>query len=485
MEEQRQQNQNNNQNQNAAYSYYQPQYYSVYNNPENERLMQELREKKEKELRKQEKKEQKKAKKAAGKNGGFMKRLGTLVLSAIVFGVVAGGTMYGINYAGIKLFGEKETVKSEAQADEDLDKIEDILDESNSGNPDHIISSTSDSVVNEADMEEYSNIYDVRGVVKRCMPSVVTIVNTYTAEYSYWGQSYEQEEQSSGTGIIIGQSDTELLLVSNHHVVADADELIITFIDGTTAEAHIKGSDADMDIAVIAISLNTLTQETMEAIAIAVLGDSDTLEVGEPAIAIGNALGYGQSVTTGVISAVNRELEIEGVMHTLVQTDAAINPGNSGGALLNLNGEVVGINSNKIGGTTIEGMGYAIPISLVKELIEELSLKETLIKVEEGKEGYLGIYGQNVTDDVSSMYEIPIGVYISQVIEDSGAEDAGLRRGDIIVKLNDTTIKSMDDLTGILQYYEAGTTVQITIQRKKAGIYQEKVVDLVLGKRSE
>ena len=223
----------------------------------------------------------------------------------------------------------------------------------------------------------------------------------------------------------------------------------------------------------------------MEAIAIAVLGDSDALEVGEPAIAIGNALGYGQSVTTGVISAVNRELEIEGVMHTLVQTDAAINPGNSGGALLNLNGEVVGINSNKIGGTTIEGMGYAIPISLVKELIEELSLKETLIKVEEGKEGYLGIYGQNVTDDVSSMYEIPIGVYISQVIEDSGAEAAGLRRGDIIVKLNDTTIKSMDDLTGILQYYEAGTTVQITIQRKKAGIYQEKVVDLVLGKRSE
>ena len=324
---------------------------------------------------------------------------------------------------------------------------------------------------------------DVSDVATICMPSVVSIINTYTTAYNYFGQRYEETSQASGTGIIIGQSETELLIVTNYHVIANADRLDVTFIDTTSAVANLKGYDEDMDIAVVAIQLADMSDSTIQSIAIAILGDSDSLKVGEPAIAIGNALGYGQSVTLGVISALNRELMIDGVNHVLIQTDAAINPGNSGGALVNSRGEVIGINSNKIGGSTVEGMGYAIPISLVRDLIDELSLKETLIKVESGQEGYLGIYGMNVTDEVYEMYDIPKGAYITQVIEGGAAETAGLMRGDIITALEDKQIESMEDLSRYLQYYAAGTRVTITYQRKENGYYREHTVSLTLGEK--
>lgn len=408
-----------------------------------------------------------------------VRRFVAVCMSAVLFGVLAGGTMYGVNYAGIRLFGSGNEQSQASGMEESAGEIAE-----NAAQTSQTIASTADGVIDYADQEISASVIDVSDVVKKCMPSAVSIVNTYTTTVNYYGQRYEQTGQAGGTGIIIGQSDTELLLVTNYHVVADTDELMITFIDETTAQAYIKGYDENVDIAVIAIPLTSLTNDTLNAIAIAVLGDSDALEVGEPAIVIGNAMGYGQSVTSGVISALNRELVIDNVTRTLIQTDAAINPGNSGGALLNMQGEVVGISSNKIGATTVEGMCYAIPISLVKDLIEELSLKETLVKVEEGSEGYMGIYGQNVTTDVNEMYDIPIGVYISSVIEGEAAEACGLQRGDVITAINGTTITTMDELTSLLEYYAAGTTIELTVQSKETGAYVEKTVQLTLGQRA-
>lgn len=419
------------------------------------------------------------------KKSGTGKRVLTTLLCAIIFGVIAGGSALGIYFGGKAIWdkddsGTKKQENTEQVANNDSnDNNESKVDE------DQTIIASTDAIIN---VPVNNNMYvtDVSGVAASCMPSVVSIVNSYTTQYSYFGQIYEEKSQASGSGIIIGQSEEELLLVTNYHVIANTDELTVTFIDGKTAEAYVKGFDEAVDIAVISIPLNTLETSTKESIAIAVLGDSDTLQVGEPAIAIGNALGYGQSVTLGVISALNRELAMDdNVTHTLVQTDAAINPGNSGGALLNIDGEVIGINSNKIGGTTVEGMGYAIPISMVKDLIDELSLKDTLMKVEEGEEGYLGIYGQDVTEQAASMYDAHVGVYVYSVSEGSAAEKAGLQRGDIIVSLDENEINDMSDLTNILHYYAAGTTVDLKVYRKVSGIYNEITVPITLGKKTE
>ena len=307
------------------------------------------------------------------------------------------------------------------------------------------------------------------------MPSVVSITNTSVITQSFWGQQFQSENQSSGSGIIVGENDSELLVVTNNHVIADSTELKVQFIDGSVADAKVKGTDANMDLAVIAVALDSLSNETISNISIAVLGDSESLKVGEPAIAIGNALGYGQSVTTGVISALNRQIAMSedgSTSGTLIQTDAAINPGNSGGALLNVRGEVVGINSNKIGGSTIEGMGYAIPISNAKPIIEELMNRETKDKVDVAKKGYLGISGLNVTQDVSSMYGMPVGVYIAQVYN-GGAANAGMQKGDIITAFDGSSVSTMEDLQGYLEYYEVGETVVVTIQRPEGGEYVE------------
>lgn len=327
---------------------------------------------------------------------------------------------------------------------------------------------------------------DVSGVVQEVMPAMVSIVNNYTQTGTFFGQQYTQNQAASGSGIIVAETEDELLIVSNNHVVADATTLQVTFIDGSTASAQIKGLDSDMDLAVIAISLNDLSAETRSAINIATLGNSDELKLGEPVIAIGNALGYGQSVTNGIISALNREVTMEdGTTGTFIQTNAAINPGNSGGALLNIKGEVIGINSNKIGGTAVEGMGYAIPISSASPIIVELMERQTRTLVDEEKMGYMGIYMQAVTSDVASLYGFPEGIFISEVTEDSAAQAAGLKRQDIIVKFDGQKVTTPEELQNRMQYYAAGDDVTITIMRAENGEYVKKDVVVTLGERPE
>ncbi len=332
-------------------------------------------------------------------------------------------------------------------------------------------------------------VTDVTDVVSAAMPSIVSINNNYTESASYFGQTYTEELTASGSGIIVGTNDSELLIVTNYHVVEGADSLEVQFVDTTTAAAEVKGTDSDMDLAVIAVQLTDLSTDTRNNIAIASLGDSDSLVVGEPAIAIGNALGYGQSVTTGVISAVNRAIELsdtsgDTATGTFIQTDAAINPGNSGGALLNINGEVVGINSSKIGGSTIEGMGYAIPISVAKPIIEQLMTEKTRAKVSEEERGYIGISGVSVTSEVSEMYGLPTGVYVAAVTDGGGAQAAGLQEGDIITEFDGKEISSMDDLQNRLAYYSAGETVNITVMRQATGGYDSQEFTITLGNSS-
>lgn len=338
-----------------------------------------------------------------------------------------------------------------------------------------------------------TTVTDVTEVVKAVMPSVVSVNNKFVETTSFFGQQYSSEASSSGSGIIVGQNDSELLLVTNYHVVEDAEELSVQFCDGSQAQAQIKGSDRDKDLAVIAVQLADIENETMNAIAVATLGDSTELTVGEPVIAIGNALGYGQSVTTGVVSALNRPIGVDTYsmqemededLNTFIQTDAAINPGNSGGALLNIKGEVIGINSSKIGGAAVEGMGYAIPISDAHPIIEELMTKQTKLRVDEESQGYLGITGIDVVQEYSEIYGMPMGVYVSSVTEGTGAYEAGLIKGDIITALNGEEVESMAELKEELSYYAAGTTVELTIMQGSPTGYQPKNVSVTLSSKS-
>ncbi len=325
-------------------------------------------------------------------------------------------------------------------------------------------------------------VTDVTAVVEEVMPAMVMIHNNYTASASYFGYVQKEEATASGSGIIVGENDSELLIATNYHVIEGADTLEVIFTDDTTVPAVVKGTDSTMDLAVIAVMLDDIDDSTREAIKIATLGNSDSLKLGEPAIAIGNALGYGQSVTTGVISAVNREVEIsEGVTQPFIQTDAAINPGNSGGALLNLQGEVIGINSNKIGGDTIEGMGYAIPVSVAQPIIDRLMNEVTRVKVASEDRGYIGISGVSVTTSVSEGYGIPLGVYVAEVTNGGGAQAAGIEKGDVIVEFDGEEITSMDDLQTRLQYYEAGTSVTIKVMRQNGQEYAEREFTVNLG----
>ncbi|MDE6712330.1 MAG: trypsin-like peptidase domain-containing protein [Lachnospiraceae bacterium] len=320
---------------------------------------------------------------------------------------------------------------------------------------------------------------DVTEVVDEVMPAIVSITNHLTYNYYY----YTKDADASGSGIIIDSNESELLVVTNYHVIEDNNEITVTFADGTDATAQVKGTDASRDLAVIAVKIEDLEQGTLETIAIAKMGDSDSLKVGEPVIAIGNALGYGQSVTTGVVSALDREMNMDNVSGTFIQTDAAINPGNSGGALLNINGEVIGINSNKIGGSAVEGMGYAIPISAAKPIIEELSLKETRELLPEEEQGYLGISGATTTAQEILYYGYPEGVYVAKVYEDTAAEKAGVQQGDFIISFDGETIKSMQSLANKLCYYEAGSTVEIEVMRQTARGYQRITLEVTLGSK--
>lgn len=327
-------------------------------------------------------------------------------------------------------------------------------------------------------------VTDVTQVVEAVMPACVSITNNFTQTVQdFWGQTYSQDETASGSGIIIGENEQELLIVTNNHVVDSTEQLYVQFIDGETVEAQVKGTDASADLAVVAVKLDTIANSTKQEICIARMGDSDRLKIGEPAIAIGNALGYGQSVTTGVISALNRKIDSsnseEGT--SLIQTDAAINPGNSGGALLNMRGEVIGINSNKIGGSSIEGMGYAIPISTARPIIEDLMERQTRTKYSEEERGYLGISCINVTSDLSENFSMPQGIFVAQVYSGTGAEAAGLVRGNIVVAFDGVTVQNQEELTKQMQYYKAGESVEITIMVNSANGYQQKNVTVTLS----
>lgn len=340
-------------------------------------------------------------------------------------------------------------------------------------------------ITNAEDVRVISS--DVSDVVEEAMPAMVSIVNNFSQKGTdFFGYDYSSPEVAAGSGIIIGESENELLIVSNQHVVAEATTLDVTFIDGSTVQAQLKGSDSDIDLAVIAVPLNLLSEETKSTIAIATLGDSDALELGHPVIAIGNALGYGQSVTNGIVSALDREITMQnGTTGTFIQTNAAINPGNSGGALLNVKGEVVGINSNKIGGEIVEGMGYAIPISAAKPIISDLMMQTTKNKIEDGKIGYMGITRQTVTSQYSQLFNIPVGIYVKTVEDNSPADIAGMLPGDVITKFDGNRITTDEELLNLLQYYAPDTTISVVVSRVIDGEYQDVELSILLSERPD
>ena len=389
---------------------------------------------------------------------------------ALLFGVVSSATFLTTNVVGNKVLGLDQKAAKEV----------------------------SNTTQNKATLTKTSSVVtsDVSSVVESVMPSIVSITNMSVQQVqSFFGGTSQQEVTSAGTGIIIEKIDSELLIVTNNHVVADSNQLTVTFDDQSSVEADIKGTDSAHDLAVIAVQLDKISDDTLDKISVATLGDSTKLKVGEPAIAIGNALGYGQSVTTGVISATDRESqttdsatgETTGSSDVkLIQTDAAINPGNSGGALVNANGEVIGINSAKLIGENVEGIGYAIPISDVTDIITNLMNQETKTKVSEAERGYLGITGLDVEDSDSQRYGMPTGVYISEVSRGGGAADAGITKGSIIVGFNGITIDSMESLQEQLQYYKKGEKVTLTLQVPgDGGEYQEQTVDVTLGSKAQ
>lgn len=399
---------------------------------------------------------------------------------AILLGVVTAGAVAGTasdlySYAdGVKLqiAGQQET-ETEIGA-EKIAKFSTV--------------STAD-VVESSDGFSYSGVADI---AEAAMPTIVAITNKSVQEVRsfYRGQTFQYESESCGSGIIMGENETELLICTNNHVVEAATELTVSFIDESSYEAKVKGTDPSNDLAVIAVQLEDIEDETMEQIKIAQMGDSDEMRVGEQVVAIGNALGYGQSVTTGIVSAKDRTIGVndgyESVSYeNLIQTDAAINPGNSGGALLNMNGELIGINSAKASSSGVEGMGYAIPVAKALPILEKLMTKETRSIVDEEDSAYMGINGEGVTSEVIQLYNVPAGVYVTTVGEDTPAEEAGLQRGDIITAFDDVAVTSMEELSARLQYYKGGETVEMTIQTAPDGAYVEKTIEITLGLRSD
>ena len=406
------------------------------------------------------------------KKGGFGKTVAKCVVLALVFGSVSGAAFMGTNYIGRQAMGTDAGAQASSSGSE-LYKAD--------------VAPGTTTVANSS-----SDVYDVSDTVKNCMPSVVSITNVGTTEFQTFFGMYEQESQSSGSGIIIGKNDTELLIVTNNHVISNAKEISVYFnSDGEDADednvfsAKIKGTDVNKDLAVISVALEDIPQETLDIVKIATIGDSAMLEIGEPVVAIGNAYGYGLSVTSGIVSALNREVSVQSegqtITNKLIQTDAAINPGNSGGALLNSRGELIGINSVKFISEDVEGMGYAIPISDVESIIGDLMNKVMRDQVKEVDRGYLGINGVDVTSDVSKSYGMPIGAYVDKVVDGAAAQKAGIQKGDIITKLDGSSITSYNQLKEALSYYAAGETVPITIQRLDGPEYKEITLDITLS----
>ena len=414
-------------------------------------------------------------KKPHGKNNKnaakWAKKIGAVALSAVLFGGVAGGVFTGVTYATGTTTKAQATQTESDSSQQTTTKLQTTTASTST------TSSTS------------SGSMDVTSIVQSAMPSIVAITNksvqevqNYFSMFSRGGGTQEQEVESQGSGIIIGQNDSELLIATNNHVVEGADTLSVCFVDDNACEATVKGTDSDNDLAVIAVKLSDISDDTMSQIKIAEIGDSDQLQVGEQVVAIGNALGYGQSVTTGIVSAVNRQLEDSNSENGFIQTDAAINPGNSGGALLNMQGQVIGINSAKLASTEVEGMGYAIPVSTASPIFEDLMNRQTRTKVSSDQAAALGIKGQTVDSSIAEAYGIPQGVYVAEVEQGSAAEKAGITAGSVITKFDDTTIESMDDLKSRLEYYAAGETVDLVVKIADNGNYVEKTLTITLDK---
>lgn len=459
-------NMNNSNNSNTSDSLYS---YS-YINEENQERNPNYYEKKESEQQytgtePQQEKKRKKVKKK--KKHGFGATLGKTAAIALVFGMVSGSVFYGTGYALDYANGKVSSTKEQ-----------DAIQTSTSNN---------DGTLSATNVSTATTINDVSDIVENVMPSIVSITNMTQQTVDFFGQQLTKEGEGAGSGIIIGQTEDTIYIATNNHVVANSTQLTVNFIDDQSVTAEIKGTDASTDLAVIAVAVSDIPKDTLSKIKVATLGDSDDIRVGESAVAIGNALGYGQSVTTGVISALNREVTVTdettgtSVTNDLIQTSAAINPGNSGGALLNMKGEVIGINSVKYSDEDVEGMGFAIPISQAEPIINDLINREV---VDEADTAYLGIAGQDVTSQISEAYGMPEGIYVTQVKEGTAAAKAGIQKGDIITEFDGKKVSSMEGLRDNMQYYSAGTTVDVVIQKNQNGEWQEQTISVTLGKKN-
>lgn len=403
------------------------------------------------------------------RKGGAAKKVAAVTAAAVLFGVVAGGVMTGVNLVGNHLMGlyipQQSTAAETEEAAEETTAAPQVQQQT------------------QAALAPVSSATDVSAIAEAAMPSVVAINDTMTVEQRNWfGMPQTYQATSSGSGIIVAQSDTELLIATNNHVVSGATDLEVTFVDDNSVAAAIKGTDSATDLAIIAVQLSDIPADTMSKIQVASLGDSDQLKVGQQVVAIGNALGYGQSVTVGYISAKDRKITDEnGVEHTYLQTDAAINPGNSGGALLDLNGNVIGINAAKTASTEVEGMGFAIPISDARDILDNLMTKQTRIAVDKDAQGYLGIRVTNIDAATSQAYGMPIGVYVYQIMDGGAAANSDLKEKDIITKFDGQSITTAEELTDMLTYYESGSQVTLTVQTLVNGAYIEHEVSVTLA----
>lgn len=415
--------------------------------------------------------------KKPNKERPFLKKAVSFVCLGALFGVAAGTAFSIPTYITNQQLLQTKLELEQLEAENNSSKL-----------------STTTSSLTTAEASSQATSADITAIANSCLPSVVSITNKGVTEVRTMFGTYQQDTESSGSGIIIGANDSELLIVTNYHVVSGSSELSVVFSydedsdEPALVSAKLKGYESDKDLAVISVSMDDITDEMKSQIKVATIGDSSKLELGQEVVAIGNALGYGQSVTTGIISALNREVSVTAddgntITNKLIQTDAAINPGNSGGALLNMNGELIGINSVKVSSSSVEGMGYAIPISDVQSIIEELMLKETRDVVDESAQGYLGIGGTDVTSEISQTYDMPLGIYINMIYDDSPAMEAGLSKGNIITKFDGQTIKSMSELKTLLTYYKSGETVDIVAMVPSSDGYVEQTFTLTLGSK--
>lgn len=405
---------------------------------------------------------------APRKKNSWARKAAGITAAAVLFGTVAGGVMTGVNYVGARLIGLAD-ITATAPAETE-------------GTTTAQVPETS-AASNNGSTTAVSTVTDVSSIAEKAMPSLVAINDTMTVEQNnFFGMPQTYQAQSSGSGIIVGQNDTELLIATNNHVVSGATDMKVTFTDSTQVAAAVKGTDSATDLAIIAVKLSDIPSDTMSKIKVATLGNSDNVKVGQQVIAIGNALGYGQSLTVGYISALDREITDEnGIQHTYIQTDAAINPGNSGGALLDLNGNVIGINAAKNASTEVEGMGFAIPISKAQEILNNLMTKKTREAVDESAQGYLGIQGTNIDANASKEYGMPVGIYVYKIVEGGAAANSDLKEKDIITKFDGQSVTNMEELKQMLTYYEGGSTVSLTVQSLVNGSYVEHEVQITLG----